>query len=107
MYFLYHFIVLPLIFWVYFIDHRHQQLVYFYDLCTALHTIGPTLCKNIFVLLGDFNVNYFCKNFFLYQHLQSSLGSLIQIVKEATHTSPNGMQSLIHLVFVSHTSYCK
>ena len=47
----------------------------------------------LYFYIGDFNVNYFCKHLFLYQHLQSSLSSLslTQNVKEATHTSPDGI----------------
>ena len=57
---------------------------------------------NSFVLLGDFNVNYFCTHSLLYKRLSDCLSpfSLCQVVSSVTHRSPSGTTSLIDLAFV-------
>ena len=59
-----------------------------------------------FILLGDFNVNFFCTTSFLCTHLIYSLSpfNLTQVVQSGTHISPSGV-SLIDLIFVSSTSF--
>jgi hypothetical protein len=60
-----------------------------------LYTLNPS-SFNKFILLGDFNVNYFCTIALL--HL------LIQVVQSGTYVSPSGV-SLIDLIFVSVSSF--
>ena len=74
-------------------------------LCTALYTLKPSLF-DLFVLIGDFNVNYFLTQSSLYRHLEYCLSSFSfhQIVKSVTHVSPSGLSSLIDLVFLSDLS---
>ncbi len=78
----------------------------FDNLCTALYSLDPSAFRNCFVLLGDFNINYFCTSSFLYRRLLSCMSpfSLVQIVNSATHTNPQGRDSLIDLVFLSTPS---
>ena len=59
-----------------------------------------------FVLVGDFNIDYFSTSHFLYSKLQNMLDSfcLTQVVTEPTHTSPSGNQSLIDLAIFSDVS---
>jgi len=54
-----------------------------------------------FVLIGDFNVDYFCTNSFLYKRLNDLL-SLHQFVQSATHVDPSSTSSFIDLVFMSN-----
>ena len=74
-------------------------------LSRTLYTLNPS-SFNKFILLGDFNVNYFCTNCYLYPHLMYSLSSfnLTQVVQSGTHVSPSGV-SLIDLIFVSAASF--
>ena len=59
-----------------------------------------------FVLVVDFNIDYFYTSHFLYPKLQNMLDSFCpaQVVTEPTHTSPNGNQSLIDLAILSDVS---
>ena len=77
----------------------------FDNLCTALQSLNPSV-YNSFVLLGDFNVNYFCTHSPLYARLSDCLSpfSLSQLVSSATHKCPSGTTSLIDLAFVPNLS---
>ena len=68
-------------------------------LCLTLSSLSSFYFSR-FVLVGDFNVNYFCTNSFLYRQLELSLlpFNLCQIVTTATHNNPSGSDSLIDLV---------
>lgn len=59
-----------------------------------------------FVLVGDFNIDYFCTSHFLYPKLQNMLDSfcLSQVVAGPTHTSSRGNQTLIDLALLSEVS---
>ena len=63
----------------------------FESLSTVLQSQSPEVI-NSFVLIGDFNVDYFCTHSFLYKRLFDCLSPflLCQIVPHATHESPNG-----------------
>ena len=92
----------------------------FIDFVSAIATIGTDIFDSLssalgsldsiyfssFVLLSDFNVNYFHTNSFLYRQLEYHLlpFSLSQIVTSATHNNPNSSQTLIDLVFLSNSS---
>ena len=43
----------------------------FDNLCTVLQNLHPSVFNN-FVLIGDFNVNYFCTQSYLYKYLMNS-----------------------------------
>ena len=77
--------------------------IIFDTLCETLFTIDQSYFSN-FVLLGDFNVNYFCNSHPLYQHLCNLTYSfsLTQVVDSPTHISFSQQSSLIDLVFVSN-----
>ena len=77
----------------------------FDNLCTVLQNLHPSVFNN-FVLIGDFNVNYFCTQSYLYKYLMNSFipFSLHQVVKDTTHNGPTGQPSLIDLVFLSNLS---
>ena len=77
----------------------------FDNLCTALQSLNPSV-YNSFVLLGDFNVNYFYTHSPLYARLSDCLSpfSLSQLVSSATHKYPSGTTSLIDLAFVPNLS---
>ena len=77
----------------------------FDSLCIVLHSQQPHIFNN-FILIGDFNVNYFHTQSVLYRHLTNSLVSfsLHQIVNSVTHTGPNGNSSLINLICLSNIS---
>ena len=51
-----------------------------------------------FVLLGDFNVDFYNQSHFLYSHLNS----VLQVIEGHTHISPSGNASLIDLALVSN-----
>ena len=59
-----------------------------------------------FVLLGDFNVNYFNTSSYLYSHLMYCLSpfDLTQVVQSGTHVNASGLTTLIDLIFVSNLS---
>ena len=65
-------------------------------------SLNPTVFDH-FILLGDFNVNYFCSSSSLYSHLTYSLTPfhLTQMVTSGTHVDHSGNSTLIDLVFVS------
>ena len=67
--------------------------------------VNPSI-HDSFVLIGDFNVDCFCTNSFLYRRLKDSLSpfSLHQVVQSATHVSPSCTSSLIDFVFMSNLS---
>ena len=77
----------------------------FNSLCNVLHSLDPIVFNN-FILIGDFNVNCFLTDSYLYKHLMYCLSpfSFHQIVQSGTHQSSSGNSSLIDLVFVSGTS---
>ena len=74
--------------------------------------LSRTLCNlnpssfNKFILVGDFNVNFFCTHSHLYSNLMYSLTpfNLIQIVKFGTHINRSSV-SLLDLIFVSAASF--
>ena len=72
-------------------------------LSAALMSLNPTVFDK-FILLGDFNVNYFCSGSFLYSHLLYTIAPfhLTQIVTSGTHS---GNTTLIDYVFVSDISF--
>ena len=59
-----------------------------------------------FILLGDFNVNFYNSNHYLFHKLQDIFNSLglTQVVNSPTHLSSSG-SSLIDLVFLSSPSF--
>ena len=61
---------------------------------------------NYFVLLGDFNINYFCTTSFCYAHLMYCLSpfNLTQVVRHSTRVS-HSSSTLIDLIFVTSTSF--
>ena len=71
--------------------------------CTALQSLSPTV-YNSFVLIGDFNVDYFCTHATLYNRLTYCLApfSLYQVVSHATHVSPNGSTLYSCLTYLSY-----
>ena len=75
------------------------------SLSTVLQSLNPEVF-NSFVLIGDFNVDYFCTHSFLYKRLFDCLSpfSLRQIVPHATHERPNGTSTLIDLAFIPNPS---
>ena len=82
-----------------------SNLEFFDNLCLVLQSLNPSV-YNSFVLLGDFNVNYFCTHSLLYKRLSDCLSpfSLCQVVSSATHRSSRGTTSLIDLAFVPNLS---
>ena len=70
-------------------------------------SLSKNLCNlnpssfNYFVLIGDFNVNYFCTTSFLYTHLMYCLSpfNLTQVVQSSTRNTPSG-SSLIDLIYI-------
>ena len=73
------------------------------SLCTYFESLDSSYFYN-FVLLGDFNVDFYNQSHFLYPHLNSILHSfsLHQVVEGHTHISPSGNASLIDLALVSN-----
>ena len=78
-----------------------SSVSYLDNLFTVLCNINVSLFSN-FVLLGDFNINYFCTQPLLFSKLMSIFSSfnLVQVVSEATRVTENSC-TLIDLVFVS------
>ena len=74
-------------------------------LCSSLQDVNVHSFTN-FVLLGDFNVNFYNPSHPLFSNLCNIIDcySLSQVVSEPTHTSPQGNTSLIDLVLISDTS---
>ena len=71
-------------------------------LSNRLCMLNPYVFNN-FVLLGDFNVNIFNTDSYLYSLLSLHL-ILLKLCKQVTHISSSGNHSLIDLVFVSNIS---
>ena len=69
----------------------------------TLYKISPARFLS-FVLVGDFNVDYFCKNHSYFCKLQSILQtlSLSQVVQFPTHATLNGDRSLIDWAVLSN-----
>ena len=76
---------------------------YFDNFCSVVESLNIVNYSN-FILVGDFNIDYYNTTHYLYSRLKClwELLSLKQIVTEPTHSSPNGNQSLIDLVFLSN-----
>ena len=74
-------------------------------LCMTLFSLDPSVFDS-FILLGDFNVDYFCITTSLYKRLAECLSpfALHQVVQSATHHSSIGTPSLIDPVFISNVS---
>ena len=66
-------------------------------LSAALMSLNPTIFHK-YILLGDFNVNYFCSGSFLYSHLMYTIAPfhLTQIVTSGTHVNHSGNTTLIY-----------
>ena len=66
-------------------------------LSAALMSLNPTVFHK-YILLGDFNVNYFCSGSFLYSHLMYTIARihLTQIVTSGTHVNHSGNTTLIY-----------
>ena len=77
----------------------------FDNLCTTLQMVNPAQFST-FLLLGDFNVNFYNPQHHLFSHVNDILYSysLVQVVPSFTHVSPNGSTSLIDLALLSDTS---
>ena len=77
----------------------------FNNLCTTLQMVNPAQFST-FLLLGDFNVNFYKPQHHLFSHVNDILYSfsLVQVVPSFTHVSPNGSTSLIDLALLSDTS---
>ena len=73
------------------------------DLYNCLGSLEPS-CFSSFVLIGDFNIDFYNPSYFLYPHLCNFLSSfsLKQVVDGYTHSSPNGSVSCIDLALVSN-----
>ena len=78
----------------------------FDDLCTTIYLAIPRRFST-FILLGDFNVNFFNSenSLFLYLNDIFSIFSLQQVVSSFTHINQNGPNSLIDLVLLSDPHY--
>ena len=76
----------------------------FDNFCTILHSLDPALLSN-FVLLGDFNIDFYNPHHPLYPRLTTLMStfSLTQVVSQHTHFGPHG-RSLIDLVLLSQPS---
>ena len=76
----------------------------FDNFCTILHSLDPALLSN-FVLLGDFNMDFYNPHHPLYPRLTTLMStfSLTQVVSQHTHFGPHG-RSLIDLVLLSQPS---
>ena len=74
-------------------------------LCATLQLVQPPK-YSIFLLLRDFNVNFYNQQHYLFSHVNDILlkFSLSQIVPLFTHMSPTGSSSLIDLALVSEAS---
>ena len=57
-----------------------------------------------FVIIGDFNVNFCNKDYYLFSYIDDILCtfSLTQVVSSHTHISPSGTPSLLDYVLLSH-----
>ena len=78
------------------------------SLFTTLETLEISSFSN-FVLIGDFNINFYNPDCFLYPKLSHILQSfsLSQVVHDATHITRNGSETLIDLALVSSTNHVK
>ena len=76
---------------------------YFDNFCSVVESLNILNYSN-FILVGDFNIDFCNTTHHLYLRLKClwELLSLKQIVTDPTHSSPNGNQSLIDLVFLSN-----
>ena len=79
----------------------------FNSLFNVLHSLNPIVFNN-FILIGDFNVNCFLTDSYLYKHLMYCLSpfSFHQIVQSGTHQSSSGNSSLIDLVLYPTLHRC-
>ena len=77
----------------------------FDNLCTTLQLVQPPKFS-IFLLLGDFNVDFCNQQNYLFSYVNDIMlsFSLSQIVPSYTHKSPTGSTSLIDLALLSDTS---
>ena len=75
------------------------------DLYSVLESLDPTVLSN-FVLLGDFNIDFYNHNHPLFCKLSSFLHSfeLTQVVSQPTCINPSGNSTLIDLVLLSAPS---
>ena len=73
----------------------------FDNFCTIVQSLDPALFSN-FVLIGDFNIDFYNSHHPLYSRLNCLIStlSLSQIVSQDTHFGPHG-SSLIDLVLLS------
>ena len=75
---------------------------------TTLETLETSRFSN-FVLIGDFNINFYNPDCFLYPKLSHILQSfsLSQVVQDTTRNTRNGSETLIDLALVSSTDHVK
>ena len=78
----------------------------FDNLCEALLAVDQSHFSN-FVLVGDFNVNFFCESSFLSSHICNLINSfsLTQVIDSPTHFTTDNHCSLIDLIFVSNMHF--
>lgn len=72
------------------------------NFCTTLECLDTSRFSN-FILLGDFNIDFYNPTTSLHSKLTNLTHSLslTQVIQDATHISTNGKESLIDLAFVS------
>ena len=70
---------------------------------TTLQILNPAKFHS-FVIIGDFNVNFCNKDYYLFSYIDDILCtfSLTQVVSSHTHISPSGTPSLLDYVLLSH-----
>ena len=69
---------------------------------TTLQILNPTKFHS-FVIIGDFNVNFCNKDYYLFSYIDDILCtfSLTQVVSSHTHISPSGTSSPLDYVLLS------
>ena len=80
------------------------------DLYFVLQSLDPARFS-FFLLIGDFNVDFYNQSNFLFSHISDIMNclSLTQVVPSYTHLSPDGKKTLIDLAMVSDKNclrYC-
>ena len=73
----------------------------FDNFCTTLQIFNPVKFHSF--VLGDFNVNFCNKDYFLFSYIDDILCtlSLTQVVSSHTHINPSGTSSLLDYVLLS------
>ena len=80
----------------------------FDNLCTTLQLVNPAQFSR-FLLIGDFNVNFYNKEHCLFSYLCDILYSfsLTQVVPSYTHMTPSGTPTLIDIAMLSDIDHLK